>query len=162
MADEMKQAKAKEVYDSLCELLDEMELHYTKDDEDAYDGDLVLRFTMAGDDLPMRFIFVIDPDRQLIRVMSPLPFTTSEEKRLDMAIAVCVASRGLPDGSFDYDISDGTVTFRQTVSFRESKIGKALFLYLLHWSNSTVDRYNDRLFAVSKGLMSLEDFIAAE
>ena len=162
MADEIKQAKAKEVYDTLCELLDEMELHYTKDDEDAYDGNLVLRFTMAGDDLPMQFIFVIDPDRQLIRVMSPLPFTTPEEKRLDMAIAICVASRGLPDGSFDYDISDGTVTFRQTVSFRESKIGKALFLYLLHWSNNIVDRYNDRLFAVSKGMLSLKDLIDAE
>ena len=162
MADERELTKAREVYEDLKALLDDMECHYEEDDTHADAGDFIIRFNVTGDDLPMSFIFLVDANRQLIRVMSPMPFNVPEDMRLMMAVAICVASRGLPDGSFDYDIMTGNIIFRQTVSFRKSDIGEVLFLYLLKWATNTVERYNDRLFAVAKGLMSLEDFIEAE
>ena len=107
----------------------------------------------------MTLILMADADRQLIRVMSPLSFKLDEDKRVEGAIAVCAASYGMADGSFDYDLSDGSIVFRMTASFRESTIGEELIQYLISCTCAMVDKYNDKFLALSKGVMSLEDFI---
>ena len=86
----------------------------------------------------------------------------AKNKRLDLAIATCVASYGLSDGSFDYDITTGRIFFRLTVCFRNSTIGDGLFTYLVGVSSAVVDKYNDKFFAISKGLLSVDDFIVSE
>ena len=108
----------------------------------------------------MQFILIVDAERQLIRVMSPLPFKMSESKRMEGAIATCAISFGMADGSFDYDFSDGTIVFRMTASFRESLIGEGLCQYLISCSWSMVDKYNNQFLALDKGIMSITFFIA--
>ena len=117
---------------------------------------------MNGDDVPMQFIFTIDVDRQLIRLMSRLPFKMSEDKRVEGAIATCVASYGLVEGNFEYDILTGTIDFRMTASFRDSYVGDGLFQYMISRACVTVDEYNDKFLAIDKGMLSLNDFIAPE
>lgn len=155
MADVNKLAAAKTVYDDLCASLDKRGWKYTKHDED-----LVVTFGVTGDDIPMDFMLDVNADRQLLIVLSRLPFTVPEDKRMDLAIATCVASFGLADGSFDFDIATGDITFRLTASFRDSRIGDGLFDYLIGVSSYSVDEYNDKFLAVSKGIMSINDFIA--
>lgn len=155
MAEANELALAKKVFEDLCTSLDRKKWHYKKHEED-----LVVTFGVAGDDLPMDFLLVVDAERQLLSVLSRLSFTVPEDKRMELAIATCAASYGLADGSFDYNIAKGTITFRLTASFRESKIGDGLFAYLVGCSSFTVDKYNDKFFALCKGLMSLNDFIA--
>ena len=164
MADARQTEKAREVFNTLHGFLDHVDFTFTiVDDDPEDDGKMVLRFTMNGDDLPMEFIFIVDADKELISVYSPMSFKVPDDKRMDMALAICVGSRGLPDGSFDYNIMKGTIAFRQTVSIRgDGEIGEALFYYLLKMGGDIVDRYNDRFFAIAKGMMSVEDFIAAE
>lgn len=156
MAEEIKMDLAKEIYSTLCLALDRREWHYKKDEES-----LVVHFGVNGDDIPMDFIFAVDAERQLVRVMSPLPFKFSEDKRMDGAIATCVASFGLADGSFDYDISTGIVIFRMTATYRESKLGDGLFQYMISCSTAMVDEFNDKFLAIEKGLLSIGDFIAS-
>ena len=79
---------------------------------------------------------------------------------MEGAIATCAASFGMADGSFDYDLSDGTIVFRMTASFRESLIGEGLFQYMISCSCAMVDKYNDQFLALDKGIMSITDFIA--
>ena len=79
---------------------------------------------------------------------------------MDLAIATCVAFFGLADASFDFDIATGDITFRLNASFRDSRIGDGLFDYLIGVSSYSVDEYNDKFLAVSKGIMSINDFIA--
>ena len=155
MADEKKMELAKQVYQTLCEAIERREWNFGKDEEK-----LLVHFGVNGDDIPMQFILIVDADRQLIRVMSPLPFKMSESKRMEGAIATCVASFGMADGSFDYDLSDGTIVFRMTASFRESLIGEGLFQYLISCSCAMVDKYNDQFLALDKGIVSITDFIA--
>ena len=155
MADTNQLALAKSVYSDLCAALERREWRYQK-----HEDDLVVTFGVQGEDIPMDFLFVVDAERQLLRVFSKLPFTTPEDKRMEMAIATCVASNGVADGSFDYNIADGTVVFRMTASFRESKIGDGLFEYLIGCSCITVDRYNDKFLALCKGHITVNDFIA--
>ena len=156
MTEEIKMDLAKEVYATLCAALDKREWHYEKDEEN-----LVVYFLVGGDDIPMSFIIAVDAERQLVRVMSPLPFKFSEDKRMDGAIATCVASFGLADGSFDYDITTGMVVFRMTATYRESKLGDGLFQYMISCSSVMVDKFNDKFLAIDKGLMSIGDFIAS-
>ena len=106
MADEMKMKLAKQVYNTICEALDNRDWHYGKEEDE-----LLVHFGVNGDDIPLQFIIVVDAERQLIRLMSPLPFKMSESKRIEGAIATCAASYGMADGSFDYDLSDGKIVF---------------------------------------------------
>ena len=156
MAEANEMVLAKTVYKDLCAALERRNWKYQK-----HDDDLVVTFGVAGDDIPMDFVLVVDAQRQLLRVFSKLPFTVPEGKRMDLAIASCVASFGLADGSFDYDVATGNIVFRLTASFRESKIGDGLFEYLVGCSSATVDAYNDKFFALCKGLISINDFISA-
>lgn len=155
MVDEKKMELAKQVYQTLCEAIERREWNFGKDEEK-----LLVHFGVSGDDIPMQFILIVDAERQLIRLMSPLPFKMSESKRMEGAIATCAASFGMVDGSFDYDLSDGTIVFRMTASFRESLIGEGLFQYLISCSCAMVDKYNDQFLALDKGIMSITDFIA--
>lgn len=155
MVDEKKMELAKQVYQTLCDAIERREWNFGKDEEK-----LLVHFGVSGDDIPMQFILIVDAERQLIRLMSPMPFKMSESKRMEGAIATCAASFGMADGSFDYDLSDGTIVFRMTASFRESLIGEGLFLYLISCSYVMVDKYNDQFLALDKGVMSITDFIA--
>ena len=157
MEEQMKLENAKRVYKTLCDALDARSWKYSKNEED-----LRVEFGVSGDDLLMRFIMVVDADRQLVRLVSFLPFNIPEDKRMEGAVATCVASYGLLSGSFDYDISDGSISFRMTAAFHESEIGEMLLQVMISTACQTVDRYNDRFLAVGKGLMSLEDFIKAD
>lgn len=156
MADELKMERAKNIYDAMCAAIDRRKWRYTKDEDR-----LLVRFSVIGDDIPMQFVMVVDVDRQLLRLFSPLPFKMSENKRIDGAIATCVATYELADGSFDYDLSDGAISFRLTASFRESMIGEGLFQYMISCSCAVVDEFNDKFLAIEKGLMSINDFIAS-
>ncbi len=157
MIDEKKMELAKQVYNTLCEAIERRDWNFGKDEEK-----LLVHFGVRGDDIPMNFILVVDASRQLVRLMSPMPYKMSEEKRMEGAIAACAASYGMIDGSFDYDLSDGSIVFRMTASFIESAIGEGLLQYMISCSCVMVDKYNDQFLAIDKGLMSIADFIEKE
>lgn len=157
MADEKAMASAKTVYKTLCDAIDRRKWSYTKEEDD-----LTVHFGVSGDDIPMQFILIVDAERQLIRLMSPLPFKMSKEKRIEGAIATCAASYGMTDGNFDYDILDGRILFRMTSSFRESLIGEGLFQNMISYACAAVDEYNDKFLAIDKGFLSIQDFIDSE
>ena len=157
MAEEMNMKKAKQVYNTLIKMLDERDWKYEKHEED-----LLIKSGIKGDDLPIEFIVFVKPKNQVVQFLSRLPFNMPEDKRVDGALAVCVANYGLIDGSFDYDLSDGEIRYRLTSSYRESTLGEDLFEYMIMVAASTVDEYNDKFFMLAKGMMSVEDFIAKE
>ena len=146
--------KAKEVFDTLTRMLDGIGWHYDKHEEK-----LLVKSGVRSEDFPIEFIVVVQPENEVVQFLSRLPFEMSEEKRIDGAIAVCVANNGLRDGSFDYDISDGTIIFRLTSSYRESTLGEKLFEYMIMLSSNIIDQYNDKFFMLSKGMMTLQQFM---
>ncbi len=156
MADE-KLEHAQKVYETLCTTLDSLEWKYQKNEEN-----LRIDCGAQGEDLPMEISIRVDADRQLIILLSHLPFVVSEEKRLEVAIATSVANNGLVDGSFDFDVTDGHMFFRMTSSFIESEIGNELFTYMIMVSCHTIDDYNDRFLMLAKGMMTIQDFMAKE
>ena len=157
MAEDESMAKAKETFDTLCQMLDNRKWHYEK-----FEDKLRIKSNIRSDDLPIDFVMRVNPKNQIVSFLSWLPFRVEEAKRIDVALATCVVNYRLADGSFDFDLSDGEILFRLTSSFRDSAPGEELFEYMVMVSATTIDAYNDKLFMVSKGVMSLQQFMEAE
>lgn len=155
MAEQEKLKLARTTFETLCKALEHHDWHYKKDEEN-----LTIECGAQGDDLPMEITVVIDPERMLVILMSHLPFVIQEDKRLDAAVAVSAVNFALVDGSFDYDIKSGHVIFRMSNSFMESLVGEEMFMYMILVSCHTIDEYNDKLLMLSKGMISLEQFIS--
>ena len=157
MADENKIKQAKTVYNTLCKALDSRQWNY-----ESHPKDMIVTFTYAGEDIPMEFIIFIDADRQLVRMLSRLPFKFPEDSRVDGAVATSHINYKLADGSFDYDYSTGEITFRLTATFIDSLISEDLLFYMVACSCFTVDRYNDQLLMVAKGMLPIDRFISED
>ena len=154
MAEQEALKLAKTTFDTLCKTLEHHDWFFKKDEEK-----LRIECGAQGDDLPMEISIKVDPERMPITLLSHLPFVTAEEKRLDTAVAVSAINFMLVDGSFDYDIKSGHMFFRMSNSFRESLIGEDLFMYMLLTSCHTIDEYNDKFLMLSKGVLSIEQFL---
>ena len=154
MSDEREFKQAQAVYKSLCAMLDEREWHYKRDDEE-----LMIKCGAQGDDLPMEIRIEIDRKRQLVSLLSQMPFGIPESRRAELAVAVSQANNGMVDGSFDYDYTSGRIIFRMTSSYRESLIGKKLLEYMLVCACHTIDEYNDKFLMVAKNDMTIEEIL---
>ena len=154
MYEDRKLESAKQVYQLMCKAIENMGLKFGKEEDK-----LNVHFGVAGEDIAMHFVLMVDIKRQLICLMSPMPFKIGESKRVDGAIATCAASFGMVDGSFDYDISNGSIVFRMTASFVDSSIGEGLFKYMIQCACAMVDKYNGMFLALDKGLIDVEKFI---
>ena len=97
--------------------------------------------------------------RQLVSLLSQMPFAVPENRRTALAVAVSQANNGMVDGSFDFDYLSGRIIFRMTSSYRESLIGKELFTYMLSCACYTIDEYNDKFLMVAKNEMSAEEIL---
>lgn len=157
MSEQQKNKNADTVYNTLCEALDDRHWKYDKHPEDY-----VVHFVVSGEDFPMEFVVYIDPERDLVRMMSQLPFAFGEEKRVEGAIATCHATYNLADGNFDYDFKTGKILFKLTSSFHGSLISKNLISYMIDCSCFAVDEYNDKFFMIEKGMLTIEDFLKQE
>lgn len=151
MADENLMEKAIKEYDLLCSTLDEMNWRYERDK-----SRLAVETVVKGEDLPMRYFIQIDPNRQLLRLYSQLPFAVPEEKRLEMSYILNYINSKLVDGSFDFDINSGGLLFRITSSFIDSEIGSMIFTYLIQVTAVVVDEYNDKLYEYADGKITFE------
>lgn len=142
--------QAQTVYETICKSLDNRDWKYERHNED-----LTIVSWAQGEDFSMCMIIRVNPDAQVVLLYAPMPFNIAEEKRIDAAIAVCVANYGLINRSFDYDLNDGEIRFRLVTSFRESTLSEELFMYMVLVTAKTVDDYNDKFLMVSKGMMSI-------
>lgn len=156
MDDLKKQEQAANAFAVLCDTLDARSWNYSKDE---VNGNNLVRFGVNGDDIPMDLIIVVDTDRALLRVLSQLPVKFPEDKRVEGAIAACIVSNNFADGNFDYDLNDGSVTYRMTASYRDCEIGQELCAYLVDCTCSMVDKYNDKFLMLAKGMIELDAFL---
>lgn len=154
---EVDMVKAREVYHTLLKMLDARDWKYDRNDEK-----LLIKSGVSGEDLPVEFVMFVRPKNQVVQFISSLPFKIPEDKRVDAALAVCVANYNLIHGSFDYDIRDGEISFRLTSSYRDSKIGEEMLEYMMMVAASTTDNYNDKFFMISKGVLTIQEFMEQE
>ena len=122
---------------------------------------LQVKTIFSGDDLDMTLYISIDEDRDLLRIYSFLPEDFPSDKIALGAFATAAVNWKIANGTFDYDVSDGTVMFRVVNSFRNCPMSKEIIDYLVHITVGTVDEYNDKLVDLAKGRMTLDQFMSA-
>ena len=154
MTDEKAMKQAQSVYETICKTLESKKWNFTRHDEK-----LMITCGARGEDLPMDFFIIVNPHAQVVSIISPMPFKMAEDKMVVAALAVCVANNGMVNGSFDYDLANGEIRFRVVSSFRESILSEELFNYMVLLAAATIDDYNDKFLMVSKGMLTIEQFI---
>lgn len=161
MEDEQKRIEtAAQNTEVLLAMLEHRKLKYTI--EERTDVRTHIRIHFTGEDLPMTLHIILRTDRQIVSVLSVMPFRIDEARRNEAAIAVTAANHGLIDGSFDLNMQTGEIRFRLTSCFIGTVLSEALYAYLMFVSAETIDRYNDRFRDLNEGKLNLEDFLAAD
>ena len=107
MTDTKKIEQANAVYNTILSVLDGRSWKYDKKEEDR-----VIFLKVTGDDLPMDFVIRVLDEQQVISIISFMPTSMPEDKRVEGAIATTIITNQLADGSFDYDMRDGSILFR--------------------------------------------------
>ena len=110
--------------------------------------------------LPQPTYIEVVEDRQVVRIISPIPAKMPEDKIVDAALGVAAINSQLLMGYFRLDISNGSISFVMTESYRGmDTIDNELIQYLLGTTFFTTDEYNDKFFMLGKGMMTFEQFI---
>ncbi|MBQ8162384.1 MAG: YbjN domain-containing protein [Clostridia bacterium] len=146
-----------EAFTTVKDFLDERKIHYSADEEN-----LVVKMDIQGDDLPLRIILRVLEDRKVVQALAPLAFRVPEDRRMECAVAVHYANYGMVNGAFDMDMRDGEIRFRATHGYRDTEMSLKQVEYLFNTVLFTADRYHSRLFFLSRGKSTLEEFIEEE
>ena len=150
--DENNRLEALAIFNKYCSYLDAQNWNYEKD-EDKF----LVVYNVTGEDLPMRFLVVLEPELGIIRIISELPFEVSEDKIVDLNLAVTAVNDHIMNGCFL--VSPHSVLFKVASSYYFDEVDDNLFDYLMSVSINVVEKYNDKFFALEKGYVSLNDFI---
>ncbi len=154
MADENKMQLAHKVFQCLCDSLESKGWKFYKDAER-----LVVHFGVTGKEITTQLIFFIDAERELVRLLAPLKTQMAENKRIEGAVATCVASSGLPNGNFDYDLKKGSIVFRLGSSYKGRELNGDVFHYMISYAFAMVEQYHNRFVALNDGTINIADFI---
>ena len=156
MSDEMLM-KAKKIYADMLDMFNAEGLDFYQ-----YDDDFTVKIGIRGDDMSFEFLMFLTPEKELIRFMTILPFRVPKESLIDVAIAINVANFGLINGAFEYNIDADEIRFKFVQSYSGVDDCSELLRYVLYTAISTVNAYNSKLLAISKGYITINDFIEKE
>lgn len=124
---------------------------------DKYDDKLLVETGMKSNDLKINFkIYIYEKYDELI-VISKLPFTVSSMRREVMALAVCMINNSIRNGRFDYNINEGELSFRCSSCFTGGELSDKTAERMVMLTGGTVEDYNDKLYAINDGTMSLSE-----
>ena len=139
--------EAEQTFDTFCGLLDHIGWKYRADR-----NSLVISTGASGEDLPMEIVLRFNPAIGRFFLMSQMPVTMKEEKRIDAALVVNEFNKDKKLGAFDLDFESGRIFCR---------VSEELCSFLLQFSLKFIDDYNDKFLMLNNGLISTEQFLAA-
>lgn len=146
--------KAKQIYDTLNEALDQRGWKYDADPEH-----LAIRTGVIGDDFPIGIYFIVDPKRDCVTFRTTNITEFTSEQLLEAAVATCSANNGLVFGHFTLDVTDGSFYYSYSDSYEGCEVTPSFFQNMISIAVATVDHYNDRFIMLQKGALTLKKFL---
>lgn len=153
---EINMEAAKAMYETVCSTLDSMKINYTRHDED-----LVVSFCHRGEDMNHQLLIMINAKSEVIRIVERLPYEISEDKMIDVALAVCFINNRLVSGGFTYAL-DKNLNYEVAQVYSGSLIGEETVRRMIMALVVTVEEYDDKFMALNKGYLKITDLIKAE
>lgn len=142
-------------FETVCSAIEELGLKCDIDEDE-----MRIHLEVAGEDMPINIMFFVHPDREIVRMISPMPYIVPKERRLDMAVALTFVNTRLINGSYDLDMKTGNLRFRLVESYAGSELGTEAIKYLIIITNMTEDDYNDKLIMLNKNIINLKKFVS--
>lgn len=151
-----KRERADAVYKCFCGFLDGKGYKYRAD---VSERSIILQF--SGEDFPMTALFRVEEENERVFVYSKLPFEMQRSKHVDLVMATTYINQVLPIGTFCVDADERACSFESCEVYAGLSGFSAEYAERVIMSAfSAIEKYNDKLFAVNKGLMSVKEFAA--
>lgn len=143
-------------YTAVTDFLDAARLSYEGDRENKR-----LFVTVTGDDFPVSLLVQADEHTMRIQTYSQMPYEIKKEKAVDIAMATAAINRRIAVGKFCLYFDRGLLTYENGeylsgVGGFTADYGKALIAP----AYAVIEQFNDRLYAINKGLLSVKEFLA--
>ena len=74
MADEKVMKQAQSVYETICKTIASRDWKFTR-----HDDKLMINCGACGEDLPMDIFIIVNPQAQVVSLISPMPFLIGED-----------------------------------------------------------------------------------
>ena len=148
--------RAEKVFECFCGYLDGKGLKYKKDD---FERSIILQIT--GEDFPITMLVKVEEENGRTFIFSKIPFEIRKEKLADIVLATTYINQVLAIGVFCVDLNDYYCSFESNEIF--AGLDGFNFDYaerVIVGALSAVEKYNDMLFDINKGLMSVKEFAA--
>ncbi len=129
-------------YMLLCRTLERNDISFRRSDRG-----LNVRCSISGQGRELVFLFVIDPEKMLVSLYSPVLDIDRGKKPGDIALQICMINNSLSNGSFCIDRDCSSIYFKMTTSFYETNLSGEIFEYMLSQAADTVEEYHQ---AISK------------
>ncbi|MDE6690408.1 MAG: YbjN domain-containing protein, partial [Clostridia bacterium] len=121
------------------------------------DAALKIDYGVNGDYFKMKFIIKVEAEKQLVILNSELPCKFPREKSGIAAMVICTANYALADGRFDFNLDNGSISFKMTENYRGSLLSKEAFMYLLNYSVWAIDKFYKPINDVITGKRTPKD-----
>ena len=119
-------------------LLEAFELNDWKCDHDG--GTMKMEYGVNGDYFKMRFTTKVVAERQHVILTSKLPCKFPKERSGAGALVIGAANYALSAGKFDFNVDDGSISFKMTLSYRGSILSKEAYKFLLNYPCWAIDK----------------------
>ena len=157
LEEDKKREEAAAAFEAVRTYMDGRNLHYSADEED-----LNIECNFTGPNLPIEMRIHVFPDQHILLVSAAMPFTMKKEKRVDAAIAVCMANDSIMNGRFEYKIGEGQISFRLAEAYHGMELSSEVIDYAIGCTIGTFTRMSERFFGLNAGMIDLEHFLPPE
>lgn len=148
------QEQSKQIYNSLCEVMQDIHFSYDKKEEE-----LVILSGAQGKDLPISVMLRVSDEGQIVSFVSVIPVNVHKKMLNNVIIALNEINMYLLDGCFAYDTRQSRIVFRSALTYRDAQIGKGALKRMILLSLSAVDSFNGKLQKIVEKEMSVQEII---
>ena len=149
---------AKKIYKSLIRMMDANDWKYHKDEEKLH-----IASGVNLNNNHYKFVIGVWPKEQLVHILVAMPFEMPseipDERKRELAYAICKINSILDYGFFTYRIEENDISFRTTTCYCKSNIATKVYGYMLALSVQTAGQFTGLLSKLVNGEITLEQFI---
>lgn len=149
----MENSQIQKQYQNFLKYLDDNELKYSASD----DGDQIIYLGFESDDFPLKHFFEFRTNKPILIVQSPMPYKADSKIVRDISLAINIVNQTLQCGQFRLDVTTGEIDFRYAYYYGDLNLTPEVFDYIIGLTNYATNEFNDKLFLVIKGALSLEE-----
>lgn len=150
------QDRAQLVYESLGNFLTKSGFKFDKNDAEK-----IINVTLTGEDFPVEIILLSGAEKQRLDVFSQLPFEIRREKAMDVAMAIANINARIAGGKFCLYLDKSVCSYESGMFFGElTGFGEEFAKEIISSAFTIIEKYNDQLYALNKGLISLKDLLS--